>query len=472
MKRDLFAPVQALEPYELQPHQLAFHQNPAKYRAMVSGVGGGKTRMGCEEVRKINALYPGGLGVIGRLTSKSLKETTQRRFFEVIEPELIAKYNKQEEKVWLYTGRYADEEQTKPVFTEILFMHFDEPGPLGSLDISWFWIDEAHEPDGEEVPESVFLMLKARLRHPVGPHRGFITSNSGGKDWIYKNFFTDKVDKKVYWGLRVPTSANAKYLPPGYEEELRKDNPKIWVERFLEASFDAFEGQIFPDFDEDVHTFLPKDVRIKTQWARGAGFDFGVSAPTACVYGAMDNEGCLWIYDEDYEADADIPKFARKIKKKGFEYVLADPAVVQRGPNKKSPKELYQEEDVSLISSANDIDFFITLLTQMFRQEKIKISVRCKNLINQIKQAAWNPKTIAGTSLKEQMKIFENHALDALKYLVNFIGLNQGVLDAVRPGKGEIVVPKFIHPSYAEDEDFYNSDYVHRDIKKKVLYGR
>ena len=135
----------------------------------------------------MDSAVPGSLGVIGRLTSKALRETTQRRFFEVCPPEIIEHYNKSEEHLWIKTN--AVDEDGYPVYSEILFFHLDEPGPLGSLDISYFWIDEAHEPDGNAVPEETFQMLTARLRHPVGPWRGFVTSNSGGKNWVWKRFF-------------------------------------------------------------------------------------------------------------------------------------------------------------------------------------------------------------------------------------------------------------------------------------------
>jgi hypothetical protein len=218
--------------------------------------------------------------------------------------------------------------------------------------------------------------------------------------------------------------------------------------------------------------FIPSEVRIETQWSRGGGFDFGIGAPTACVYGAISPDMHVWIYEEDYEANADIPKFAKNIRRRGFDYVCADPSVVSRGPTKKSPKDLYAECNVSLIPAPNDIDFFISLVTQLLRQERLHISVRCKHLIDQIKQAAWNPSTIAGTSLKEMMKVMENHAVDAFKYFINVYGMYNGRMDAILPGANKIIdVPKFIHPSYAEDKDFYKPNYVHGSIRDRILGG-
>lgn len=475
VRRQQLAPPRKLATYDPHPHQMEFHQSTAKYRALVSGVGAGKTRMGVEEVLKWTQLYPGSLGVIGRLTAKALRETTQRRFFEVCPPELIFHYNKSEEHVWVKTN--AVDEQGNPVYSEILFFHLDDPGPLGSLDISYFWIDEAHEPEGGQVPEETFNMLTARLRHPIGPHRGFVTTNSGGHDWVWDKFFNPEKRHifTEYQGWNVPTSANAKYLPPGYEEELRKNNSDFWVKRYLEGSFDVFEGQIFTDFDESKHCFAPNEVDISWEWNHGGGFDFGISAPTAAIYAAVDRDNFIWVYDEDYEANADIETFAKRIRSRGFEIIHSDPSVVNRGPQKKSPKEIYQEYGVTLVPAANDEDYFISLFTQLLRANRIKISMRCKNLIKQIKAAAWDPSVLKTPGVKEKMKLAENHALDAFKYLINTIGLNPELLEPVRPGTPKKdyleVEGEWEHESYLEDEDLEAHDYPYKSVQREVLYG-
>lgn len=468
-----FAPPQKLASYEPHEFQKVFHQDEHKYRAVVSGVGGGKSRMGCEEVVKWTQLYPGSLGIIGRLTSKALRETTQRRFFEVCPTSLIANYNRSEEHLWIKTN--AVDEEGRPIYSEILFMHLDEPGPLGSLDISYFWIDECHEPDGQEVPEQTFQMLTARLRHPVGPHRGFITSNSGGKDWVWQWFFNPKKMQKEYIGWTTSSMANAKYLPPGYVDELIRNNPKTWVDRFINASFDAFEGQIFTDFDEEIHGYRDiEGYEISNEWEHGAGFDFGVTAPTATVFCAVDRDGDLWVYDEIYEANANIAEFAKKVRNRGFDTLYADPSVVNMGPNKKSPIGLYMEEKVVLLPASNDTDYFLTLFIKYLRKRKADGSVcfhinidKCPNLVNQIKQAAWDPKTITG-STHDKMKVMENHALDAFKYFMNMFGLNPSILDPVVPGKTQethSINGSWEHESYWDDLDFGDENYEHNVLK-------
>jgi phage terminase large subunit len=473
-KWDKFRPPQKLASYDPHPFQRTFHQDEHKYRAVVSGVGGGKSRMGCEEIIKWTQLYPGSLGIIGRLTAKSLRETTQRRFFEVCPPSLIANYNKGEEHLWIKTNEV--DEDGRPIYSEILFMHLDEPGPLGSLDISYFWIDECHEPDGQEVPEATFQMLTARLRHPVGPHRGFITSNSGGKDWVWNRFFNEKNKAIEYIGWTTSSMANAKYLPPGYVEELMRNNPQTWVDRFINASFDAFEGQIFTDFDEDTHGYRDRDgFEISPYWEHGAGFDFGVTAPTSLECCAIDRDGDLWVYDEIYKPNADITEFAKAMKNKGFDTTYADPSVVNKGPNKKSPKQLYAEENVVLLPVSNDTDYFLALFLQYLRKRKPDGSVcfhinldRCPHLVNQIKQAAWDPSTISG-STHDKIKNAENHALDAFKYYLNGAGLQPGQMNPVKPGatkEAHSVKGQWEHDSYWDDLDFDEDNYIHQTLKE------
>ena len=486
--RTRLSPVRRLASYDPHPHQVVFHQDSHKYRALVSGVGAGKTRMGVEEVIKWTQLYPGSLGVIGRLTSKSLKETTQRRFFEVCDPKLIENFNQSDGHLWIKTNQVDEDDDGNmvPVYSEILFMHFDEPGPLGSLDISYFWIDEAHEPDGNEVPEATFDMLTARLRHPVGPWRGFVTSNSGGKDWVYDKFFNPSKRKtfREYIGWSVPTMANEKYLPPGYVEELSRTHTQTWVDRFLNASFDAFEGQIFTDFVEDFHTFDSKNFEVSPHWEHGAGFDFGVASPTAVVYGAIDRDGRVIMYDEDYEAEAGIEGFSSKIKNKGFSHLYADPSVVNRGPNKKSPKQLYQEFGVYLIPAPNDEDFFISFFTQLLRARmpdgspKILISRKCTHLIDQIKNMRWDPKAISGSTHDRVLRM-ENHAIDAFKYFINTIGSSTRKLDPIKPHSSKSVKSLEVngnweHSSFADDIDIDKDDYCHPEVKEALnrdVYG-
>lgn len=465
--------IKAASDYVPLKHQEEFHKCHAKYRAIVSGVGGGKTTMGVREVLKWTQLYPGGLFIIGRLTQKALENTTQRRFFEICPPELVEHWQSNKGHLWLKTPAVDDEGD--PVFTEILFMHLDDPGPLGSLDISGFWIDEAHEPDGGAVPESTFQLLQARLRNEIGPHRGFVTSNSGGKDWVWRWFFDPSRPKHMieeFWGITVSSRDNP-HLPPGYVEGLVKNNPKHWVERFIDASFDAFEGQIFIEFNEADHV-ISHEVDLGPDWEPLSGFDFGVTAPTAFLAGAYNQtEDILYISDEIYEYDAKPEEIAEEMKKLGFDWSWADPSVTYKGVSKVTPQEIYEAFGISLIASDNNEDTFFTMLKWRMRHNKIIIHERCENLINELKGAEWDSGYYKGRTAKprpKKDKDHPDHARDALKYMMLRIGVACPLDSAVDPRDvyEEFEELNKLHPSVIEDlqEDGYLFDEIVDMVRK------
>ena len=58
--------------YKPLPSQLAAHNSKAQHRAIVGGLGSGKTTWGAREVLFLSQAFPGSLGLIGRLTATSL----------------------------------------------------------------------------------------------------------------------------------------------------------------------------------------------------------------------------------------------------------------------------------------------------------------------------------------------------------------------------------------------------------------
>lgn len=459
--------------YQPLPHQADFHKSPHKYRAMVSGVGGGKTSMGVRESLKFTQMYPGSLGLIGRLNATSLRDTTQRRFFEICPPDLIYSWKESTGHLTLYTP-------IPGVFSEILFRRLDEPGPLGSLDLDWYWIDEAHEPDGDEVPVETFRMICARLRGVVGPLRGWVTSNSGGKDWIWQYFFAPSKGDE-YWGRTVRSDENP-FLPPGYVEGLLKNNPQQWVDRFLNASFDVFEGQIFTEFIEKInggyaktvdeayecHVYDADSAEIQ-EYLMGlgrieAGLDFGVAAPTAVpvarVSQASDGTTDIWITDEFYKEEANIKHVAQWIKAQGLGYVYADPSTQNRGPTGESPAMLFAKENVALIPSPNDVIAKISTIHQFLLHHRIHISSRAVFTITQLQTYRWKPQPKGSAAdHRERPLKRDDHAIDALGYLLMCVGVGAGTFDPVSKGR-PMKKGGFRHPSLDEDEDKDDGRYV------------
>lgn len=439
--------------YTPLPSQIKAHNNKAQFRGMVGGLGSGKTTFGSRDCLRLTQVFPGSLGVIGRLTSTALRDTTQRRFFEIIDEitggkpkKLIHRWLEGQSHLWLKTP-------VPGVYSEILFRHLDEPGPLGSLDLDWWWIDECHEPEGGEVPEAVFLMLRGRLRGKVGPLRGLITSNNGGKDWIWKWFFSSQKDEAC-WGITVPTRENLKNLPPNYEANLRATHPKEWVDRFLDCSFEVFQGMIFEEFTRDQYVIPHID--IPGQGSVEGGFDFGVSAPTACLMARVLPSG-IYVYDEFYRPEADVRRVAEWIKRHRAQLIWADPSTRNRGPTKKSPRDLYLDEGVILTPAPGDNNALmrISIIHSYLMRHQLFFSDRCEVTIACLEASEWKP---VKPGERERPLKKEDHARDALAYLLLGHPLDS-VLDPVSPGNRPTKTSYsdvYRHPSLDEDEDLEN----------------
>lgn len=166
--------------YVNQPRQTEFHLCPSKYRLFGGAMSGGKSYGGCAEGIKLSLLYPGNRGLIARKTLGSLKRTTLVTFFRVCPPELIAGYNKTEMEVTLINGSTI-------LFGELSRSADPEMKKIRSLELGWFFIDEASEVDGE-----FFAMLTTRLRWMLPNGRrprytGFMATNPD-IGWCYDGF--------------------------------------------------------------------------------------------------------------------------------------------------------------------------------------------------------------------------------------------------------------------------------------------
>jgi len=443
--------------YTWLPQQRAFLSSGAKYVAFVGGVRSGKSLAGARKAIVLSQLYPGSKGLIGRLTSVALRETTQDTLFRMLPKSLIADWRAHEQHLWLRTPEPG-------VFSEILFYHLDDPGPLGSLELDWFWIDEAHEPDGSEVPEETFKILHSRLSGHVGPNRGFVTSNPGGHDWIWRYFASKEAVPESLRGdyalFLAKTRDNLQNLPEGYgsiytQHTLADGTLDEWGRRFLDANFDVFEVQIYPGFEERWHVRIPEPWRLKGEPYRIAGMDFGVRNATAILDGFIDYEGVLWIEDEFYMpngGDAVIPEAVKWMRSKGISRVIADPSTGNRGADGKSVMDRFAQERIALMPGNNTVMLGIEEVRRRLRETvrhpdtdyeipTLCIHKRCENLIREMKQYRWAPDR-SGLNREAPLKK-EDHAVDALRYLV--MGVSQG-MRGVLPAEAKREPWNRVHP--------------------------
>lgn len=429
--------------YKPLPKQAEFHASGAKFRFFGGGVGNGKTSAGCAEALALSLEYPGTQGLIARKTRPELKATTQDVFFNGgggdpasgdytgVPQELIRSFNKTEGKLTLING------------STIHFWPLDEPAKLTNMNLGWFLIDQA-----EEVPEDMFLMLKGRLRRKRSPRKGICLFNPGGHDWIWKRCVQLKLPEHE---LIHATTYDNPNLPEDYYESL-KGWPESWIKRYVMGSFDVFTGQIWPEFDPDVHTINP--VPVEPWWEIIEGIDHGRRNPTAVLWAAFfeayGQEYCF-IVDEHYEAGKLVGHHAKKIIQKretswGYpNYTVIDASAAQEDPNTgRSVIDEYWDygiitmpSDRHKIARVNRVAEWLFLdpevphpLTGETRPEgwpRLYIFRNCVNLTEHVPQYKWKPQSMMkDEDGKEEPLKKDDHDVDALGYIL---------MTRPRPGK-------------------------------------
>jgi len=395
---------------DLNPNQARFLSDKSPVVGFYGGIGNGKTYAGILKglERVLNPSEPPQLGMISRLTYPELRDSTQRTFFELTHmfgllPGIHYEYNKMENRIKFINGH------------EIVFRALDDPAKLLSINLGWFYIDQA-----EEVTEEVFLTLLGRLRAVTKP-QCWITGNPLGHNWVWHRFIHDPVEGNVMYN--AVTEENKANLPPGYIDSLMKNYNEIWTNRYLYGSWDAFEGQIYPDFDHKAHVVA--DRQVPHNWRRFIAIDHGRTNPTAVLWGAVDPDDNLWIYREHYEAGRDVEYHASVInahRREGmYETYVIDPST---GAGKKGDPETignrYRQLKVPVVGANNDVQGGIDKVTEYIKKNKIKVMASCKNLLREIVNYQWEQPSASRVDLNQPEKPLkkDDHAVDALKYLV------------------------------------------------------
>lgn len=407
--------------YKPLPNQAMFHQSGSKFRAYIGGFGSGKTKAGCWDTIELLMESPGNFGVICRNTYPELRDTTMRTFFEECPEELIKSTNKTEHSVVFHNG------------SEVIFRSLDDPNKFKSLNIGFFFIDEA-----SDVKEEAFLILQSRLRNKNSKRLcGFITSNpSTTRHWMYKRFAENPSDD--YHLIKAPTSENH-HLPEDYIESLRESYDDDWIKRFLDGEFGFIaEGEaVYPEFKESIH--VDKSLKYLSQFPVVRSWDFGIHHPAVIISQIIGDR--LVILKEILGDNELIEDFGKRVKSyceksygkgRGEGGLVAyedfcDPAGNQKSDkNPKTSVEILRGMKIYARSRSQHILDGVQIVRMMLHKTQIDakpsllVHPSCTNVIEGLMGGYHYPQKYDGTG--EDPKPFKDgyydHLQDCIRYLV------------------------------------------------------
>jgi len=284
-------------PYTPNPKQADFHGLSAKYRGFCGGWGNGKTSAGCAEFFIRLCEYPGTRAVVARKTRPELRATTWDMLvrgdvhdtgWRGIPQQVIKTYNKSDLFIELQNG------------STIQGLPLDDPKKLENYNLGLYLVDQ-----GEEVEEEFFIKFQGRLRQHNAPREGLWCFNPDGHNWLWRRFIDPK--RKQDWRKQYAVVEASPFdnpnLPEDYLEQF-SGLPRHWYDRYVMGSHEVFIGQIFTDFDPDLHVIEP--FYIPSEWERWMSIDPGIGHEGAATWCARDWDDNLYYYREVVEPNQPV----------------------------------------------------------------------------------------------------------------------------------------------------------------------
>ena len=250
-----------------------------------------------------------------------------------------------------------------------------------------------------------------------------------------KRHYIDKSGERLSNGrLRIQSwhfdLADNPYLPADYVENLKASTPAgMWYERAIKGAWVAAEGLVYELFYRAVHVVEP--LTPPGDWQRIRSIDFGFTNPFVCLWGAVDYDRRLYVYDEHYQPATLIRDHAKAIHARGsIDWTVADHDAQERAElNAQNIHTQPAIKDVSL--GIQRVAERMVVLADGY--PRLFISGNCVNLLRECGQYVWAERK-DGKVVKEEPLKEHDHAMDALRYMVMALDKGKGGVAAVAAG--------------------------------------
>ena len=429
--------------------QMAFIEDTVhRIQGYGGGFGNGKTTAGAVKAFLLSILYPENQGMICRWEGNDLRTSTMQEFFKICPRQCIEKPNMQL-GIIKFKRQYGG--------STILFQGLKDK--LVGTNLGWFWIDQA-----EEVPEDRFADLIGRLRRETplydeeqkllgyAPTFGLVTFNpEGSSHWLYKFLHPDSTaripDSAIYMASTYEGAA-AGFVQPEYIEGIKRVYPEAAQKRYLEGTWDSFQGRIFPDFDPAVHR-IPR-ITPEPRWYLYETIDWGPQSPTAVGWYAFTPPCAVCgrptrlLLDEHYEGGGKgVAHHAAIIKSRRSQFA---PHKIQLtyldsqcwaktqsdGTTTRSIRDLFVEEGIIPVAGAKDWDVAFTRITESLKpcpgavhpvtgQTNVPhffYAEHCRHFETEALSYVWKKKrTVRSGAETDEPIDFNDHHMDAWSYL-------------------------------------------------------
>ena len=405
-----------------KPHfgQQEFHNNKARFRILACGRRWGKTIACVNEMMYQAWNKPGSINWWVAPVYDQAEVAwamIQNHFQEAIE------YSNKSKMMIVLKNRDGFTQGA-----EIRFKSAEKINNLRGWGVDFLVMDEA-----AFVEEDAWIeALRPTLSDKMG--RGVFIGTPQGKNWFYRMYQKGQDPTNENYHSITYSSQTNPHFPEEEWDEVKKEMPEAVFKQEYEAAFIERAGMIYPEWDKAAHVVEP--FQIPSNWYVYAGVDFGYTNPFAVIWVAIDPDGNYYIIDEYYEPQRQLNEHIISIKGRQdwvTTMYFADPS------GKQYIAEL-QTRGLYCGPAINDVLTGINRVAELLKSGKMKVFSHCRNTMIEFDHYMWeDARKSRRKDMKEQPKKQDDHAMDALRYVVMMTYHTRGKPEEGKPISKESV---------------------------------
>lgn len=262
------------------PQHIFLNELDTKYRAYVSGFGGGKTFVGCLDLLGFAGQHPKvAQGYFGP-TYSAIRDI----FYPTIEEAahllgFSVSIRVSDKEVDIYRGRVY--------YGTIICRSMDNPKTIVGFKIARGLVDELDVLDKAKATLA-WNKIIARMRLVIdGVVNGIgVTTTPEGFKFVYEKFANDPTAS--YSMVQASTYENEKYLPPDYIESLLETYPEHLARAYINGEFvNLTSGAVYRSYNRTAHDC---NTTVEGGEPLFVGMDFNIDNMAATIYVKRDRE--------------------------------------------------------------------------------------------------------------------------------------------------------------------------------------
>jgi len=410
----------------LNAKQAAFHASRARHKALIGGVGAGKTFPAIHEALMVCGDNPDHIFTVWKNTWETLETNIEGAFLRISEMAHCHSPNEWSKSGHDLTLRNGTVVQFRPLGMDqeqIKGMHF-----CGML------IDDPDVWTYKKIIGFLFTRMRDPAWSKANYYESIITANWEGKDWTWQTYMRNRPegegDRFAYWLMK--TSDNYT-LQPDYISDLEAMHSQAWMDRYIYCDMKkAASGLVYDEYNSEYHDAdlawcgsLEAKHLIKILVVDNGSGSMGVT----CVLKMATDGKEVYIYGEWYRRNVHIDELGeylqREMQKDTYRAVLIDPtsAITERDGGSVK-RDLARNYGIYCIGAENSklygIELVKTLLT--IRDGKPAMFFdpeRCPNAVREIEIYRRKDQTLSQMDEMEykiQPVDKDDHAMDCVKY--------------------------------------------------------